>query len=119
MLRRFWVFALCIVAGCEPTGLRNDIRISITSENVLAADPLVTRVTFVARNRGSIVAYLPRCGENVSTAVERFDGSGWVDASGDFCLTNNRMDPIRLDPGADTRVFGRFGDLVDFAFAPA
>ena len=64
-----------------------------------APDGAAAMVPFLAVNTSGSVAYLPRCGERVMVAVDRWEDGRWVDYSGDACTAVLPMDPFPLQPG--------------------
>lgn len=57
-------------------------------------------VQFTIENRGTRAVAIHRCGERVMAALDRRDGLGWEQFSGDACLANQMMVPLELAPGA-------------------
>lgn len=59
-------------------------------------------IQFTIENRGSREVAIHRCGDRVMAALDRRDGAGWEQFSGDVCPANQMMVPLELAPGART-----------------
>ncbi len=59
-------------------------------------------IQFTVENRSSSEVAIHRCGDRIMAALDRRDGPGWEQFSGDVCLANQIMVPLRLAPGART-----------------
>ena len=57
-------------------------------------------VPFVAVNTSRSPAYLSRCGDRVTAAVDRWEDGRWVEYSGDGCIAILPMAPLALQPRA-------------------
>ena len=92
------VFAACC---SSPTDIPEGVYLRVVDQTPSAMDILhSTNVTFEVTNRSTRAVFLPRCGEEVATEVERSEADAWVNASAAFCLANLRQNAIRLEPGS-------------------
>ena len=57
-------------------------------------------VQFTIENRGTREVAIHRCGERVMAALDRREGAGWEQFSGDACPGNQMMVPLQLAPSA-------------------
>lgn len=99
-MRAYSTWVLLFAAACSsPTAVTSVVDFSIVRHASSPQDPNTTQVEFVVTNTGSTTLYLPRCGENVVTGVERLEGGKWSNAGAGACQAIYRMDPIPLEPG--------------------
>lgn len=59
----------------------------------------VAVVSYVARNTGDKVAFLPACGQNPVATIERLNGGTWEQWSGGACVAIMPMTPIEMHSG--------------------
>ena len=63
----------------------------------------VAVVSYIARNTGDKVAFLPACGQSPMATIERLNGSTWEQWSGWACLAIMPMTPIEMHSGNRVR----------------
>jgi hypothetical protein len=88
----------CGLLSSEPQASDTVIEINHTTISIDPALGFAT-VAFVIRNTGDESIYLSRCGDRVSTVVERFDNGDWRDVSGAACLAIYDMSPLLVHAG--------------------
>ena len=93
---------LLLLAGCaSPFGASApDLRIRTDrDEHVGHPTTSVATVEFTVTNEGVETIYLPRCGENLSVAVDRREDGEWRQAQSGICPANQEMSPVALEAG--------------------
>lgn len=84
-----------LVTGPEEPHMRLELK---TDRVVLPSDgPAV--VAFAVRNRGSRTAHVTRCGDEISTALDRMEGRAWEEERATLCRTDLSASPLVLEPG--------------------
>ena len=94
--------AIATFGACSPSsGPANVLDVSVPGaafERV--GTPASASVPFSVTNRGSASVFIARCGSRVMAALDRWNGQGWIEYSGDACKAVEMMAPLELAPGA-------------------
>lgn len=93
---------VCVLlsAGCGvlPGPDSPELRVEL-QQALIARDPETGAATiaFSVRNRGESTVYLNRCGERLTTLLDRWEGGRWVEFRSDICPAVYDMSPYPLD----------------------
>ena len=76
-----------------------------TDQEEYVAHPIgfISPVGFTVKNEGDASIYLPRCGDQVTVAVDRREGGEWRQAYSGICPAVNVSSPLELKPGESVR----------------
>ncbi|HEY2855981.1 MAG TPA: hypothetical protein VGJ18_24290 [Gemmatimonadaceae bacterium] len=86
----------CAASASAPAGVR-----ILTADATLGPNPGESAtVRFTLVNEGPSTVLVPRCGDNPTVAVERWQTRNWAEYASGLCLAYLRMDPMVLAPGA-------------------
>lgn len=93
-----------LVLGCSVlTGPGSpDVQIEVEEER-FARDPITgaATISFSVRNTGDSTLYLDRCGERLTTLVDRWENGQWVHFRSDICLAVYEAYPWPLEVGEE------------------
>ncbi|HWE41743.1 MAG TPA: hypothetical protein VG432_04515 [Gemmatimonadaceae bacterium] len=107
MLKRLFVVMLAAlaVACSDRLSVRVDTAGTVFDRAATIGSTVpVAVVSYIARNTGDKVAFLPACGQNPVATIERLNGGTWEQWSGGACLAIMPMSPIEMHAG--NRVWG-------------
>ena len=91
------IVVLVATAGCSaPLTPLGPVVVSVST--VTWGDP--GAVAFTVTNTSSQRFFVSGCGSRIMAAVDRAQGRGWQQYSGDGCLTIEDMSPLPVEPGA-------------------
>ena len=103
------VLAISVASGCgvlssEPDSPNVQVEVNAST---LEIDPSVgsVMVPFTVRNTAGADVYLDRCGDRISTLVERRENGRWVHFLSDGCPAVFDMSPLLLEVGAQRSSF--------------
>lgn len=97
---------LLLLAGCSsPFGSSApDLRVRTDREEYVTSPiAFVTGIEYTVTNQGDETIYLPRCGDQLSVAVDRRQDGEWRQAHSGICQANQVMSAIALEAGESTR----------------
>ena len=96
------VFLAACASPMESSGPELQVR---TEQEEYVANPIssISSIGFSVTNEGDESIYLPRCGDQVSVAVDRREGGDWRQAYGGFCQAIYQSSPLELKPGESVR----------------
>lgn len=106
MKRILSALPLVILAACtSPFGSGGPALQVRSEQEEYVAHPIssVSSVGFTVKNEGDESLYLPRCGDEVSVAVDRREGGDWRQAYSGICQALSLSSPLELKPGESVR----------------
>lgn len=102
MLKRLFVVVLASLAlACgDRLSVRVDTEGTVFDRVATTGSTVpVAVVSYIARNTGDKVAFLPACGQNPMATIERLNAGTWEQWSGSACVAVMPMTPIEMHPG--------------------
>jgi hypothetical protein len=106
MKRFLSALPLLFLAACtSPLGSGGPELQVRTEQEEYVSNPItsVSSVGFTVTNDGDESIYLPRCGEQVTVAIDRRDGGDWRQAYSGICQAIYQATPLELKPGESVR----------------
>lgn len=110
MMHRSAVFlGLLAAMGCERATQPTLLHVQTTASVISELAPDSSRIRFTITNASTTPVWLDMCGNQVTVAVERWDGMGWMMHSAGMCILALYVPPVRLDPGQSRDEVHRVG----------
>lgn len=108
-LPRTLLLGFLALTGCGRPTEPSLLQVRTTATVISEGAPDSSRIGFTITNASSRPVYLSLCGDQVTVAVERWDGREWTSHSGGFCVLSLYVPPARLDPGQSREGIQRVG----------
>jgi hypothetical protein len=94
------IVALVFAAACAGIAEPGDLAVEVLVPSTVVLPPSGSaEVPFTINNHSEQSIFLTTCGDQITLTVERFDGNGWVEHSGNICQAFLLSIPLEIQAG--------------------